>query len=302
VIATSKQQNADALIAEFASGKGDILIVKQMASLGLDIPALKLALHLSAVRTQGTFIQQIMRTATIWGLNKIAHLIIPADVTGEYLWTIFVEENGGMMKSSTSQLLSTEERDKQDSDNHSHFEVIRTENAKISNSYSTNERHDDNDYNEYASPMISLIPELQKYLTDNEIIQKGKMLQAFAGKSLKSLNQETPNQPVADITSERKTLRLQIDKLTSDLSSSKYSYATHKREWICEKKRLMNAAKSNNGISRKLPLEKIFNVNQLKGIKHYLENFKNNNINFVSKVNIKTDKNQADLDCLDSLS
>ena len=69
VIATSKIDGDPAqVIEEFAKGPhgGDILVVKMMASAGLDVDRLKVALDLSTVRTPVSFVQRVMRICTRW--------------------------------------------------------------------------------------------------------------------------------------------------------------------------------------------------------------------------------------------
>ena len=72
VIATTAVSDAAKLIEDFQQGTGDILIVKMMASVGLDIARLKVALDLSSVRTDGSFVQRVMRNRSLRGGNPTA--------------------------------------------------------------------------------------------------------------------------------------------------------------------------------------------------------------------------------------
>ena len=67
VIATSKVDgDPTKTIEAFVEGPrgGDVLVVKMMASAGLDVARLKVALDLSTVRTAVSFVQRVMRICT----------------------------------------------------------------------------------------------------------------------------------------------------------------------------------------------------------------------------------------------
>ena len=100
VIATTAVSDAAKLIEDFQQGTGDILIVKMMASVGLDIARLKVALDLSSVRTDGSFVQRVMRTATRWEPDGRAPVmnalyITPDDCLGEDLYQRLIHDQGG---------------------------------------------------------------------------------------------------------------------------------------------------------------------------------------------------------------
>ena len=119
-IATSGNDGNDAAvtIAEFAAGDGDILIVKRMASRGLDIDRLKICLDLSAVRTPAAFIQRLTRIATVWyhgnapypyDAVRTAIYITPDDCIGAALFERFIRDEGGEATSDDLQYVKTED-------------------------------------------------------------------------------------------------------------------------------------------------------------------------------------------------
>ena len=65
-IVVSSAPNAQDLLDGFADGLFDVVIVKQMAALGLDIDHLKVALDLSNTRARASFLQRVMRIGTRW--------------------------------------------------------------------------------------------------------------------------------------------------------------------------------------------------------------------------------------------
>ena len=105
VIATSTTSKAAENIADFANGRGDVLVVKQMAGIGLDVDRLKVCLDLSNIRQAGAFIQRLTRIATIWDRRQLtgreedvittADYITPDDIMGEGLFNRFVRDQGG---------------------------------------------------------------------------------------------------------------------------------------------------------------------------------------------------------------
>ena len=103
VIATSKIDGDPAhAIEEFAKGPrgGDVLVVKMMASAGLDIARLKVALDLSTVRTPVSFVQRIMRICTRWERDAgeavlRATYITPDECRGRALYNDLIYDLGG---------------------------------------------------------------------------------------------------------------------------------------------------------------------------------------------------------------
>lgn len=92
-------------IEGFAAGRGDILIVKQMASIGLDIERLKVVLDLSPVRTVGATIQRTNRATRIYHAIEVAHLIAPDDVLARANWTKYIEGQNGAATSADLELI-----------------------------------------------------------------------------------------------------------------------------------------------------------------------------------------------------
>ena len=96
-------QAAQARINLFAGGKGaDILIVKDMGGVGMDVPALKVGLNLSPVRTSTAGIQRMMRIGTIWPEPEpghetmfIARWVTPADIKSVQMFMESVHQRGG---------------------------------------------------------------------------------------------------------------------------------------------------------------------------------------------------------------
>lgn len=96
VVATSRVDGATGLVEAFAEGGvGDVLIVKQMAGLGLDVPRLKIGLDLSSVRQYAAYVQRMMRIATPYKQCMVASWICPAEILAEALFQRAVKNEGG---------------------------------------------------------------------------------------------------------------------------------------------------------------------------------------------------------------
>ncbi|MDQ3539715.1 MAG: hypothetical protein M3440_03425, partial [Chloroflexota bacterium] len=101
VIATSgeKEDGAKTLRTFCEDGKGDVLIVKQLAGQGQDSPRIKVVVDLSPMRSRNLWLQRIMRGARPYNGMFTFHLISPSDpiIFGEDegFFKTFVEEQGG---------------------------------------------------------------------------------------------------------------------------------------------------------------------------------------------------------------
>ena len=65
-VAVSDDPDSAEVLDRFATGEVDVLIVKRMASVGLDVNHLKVALDLSNIRSYAALFQRMMRIATRW--------------------------------------------------------------------------------------------------------------------------------------------------------------------------------------------------------------------------------------------
>ena len=113
VIATSKVDgDPTKTIEAFVEGPrgGDVLVVKMMASAGLDVARLKVALDLSTVRTAVSFVQRVMRICTRWERDEgepvlRATYITPDEFRGRELYNELIHDLGG----STSEVIRWDE-------------------------------------------------------------------------------------------------------------------------------------------------------------------------------------------------
>jgi superfamily II DNA or RNA helicase len=133
-ISTSKStEDSDEGIRRLKAGEVHILVVKQRASLGLDVEALKIILDLSPVRTVAAWIQRLMRCATVYGRFH-GILITPNDTLFQTLWRENIEENGGNMTSTDLEKVKEYEVDSTEDVDKPHFVVSGTSPADFGDS------------------------------------------------------------------------------------------------------------------------------------------------------------------------
>lgn len=77
------------------NGRGDVLIVKQMAGRGLDSPRIKVVLDLSSVRTVASVVQRIMRCATPYNGMTVGVVVTLADPMMTAIWKQQISDEGG---------------------------------------------------------------------------------------------------------------------------------------------------------------------------------------------------------------
>lgn len=117
--ATSADFGADT-IEKFAGtdkdgGEGDILIVKQMAGQGLDLPWVKVGLDLSPTRTYSMYIQRLFRPATPCGGALTCEWITPDDPMAVQFFKRAVTDQGGEARTTDLDLVDSYDKKRKDS-------------------------------------------------------------------------------------------------------------------------------------------------------------------------------------------
>lgn len=88
-------------IFEYRKGKVDILIVKMMGLVGLDVPPLKVQLYMGMPRNGPLALQALSRVLTVWSdmEGTAADMIMTKDPAMVELWQRMVTEQGGLSSS-----------------------------------------------------------------------------------------------------------------------------------------------------------------------------------------------------------
>lgn len=117
-IATSANGGKEAIESfagtDEAPGRGDVLIVKQMAGMGLDLPWVKTGLDLSATRTFAALVQRLFRPATPCGGAVACEWITPDDVISAAYFNRIVTDEGGEARASDLTVIDSHDKKRKD--------------------------------------------------------------------------------------------------------------------------------------------------------------------------------------------
>jgi len=129
---STSDEDEDDFLERFRKGEGDVLIVKQRASVGLDVERLKVGLDLSPVRTRAAFHQRLMRIATVYK-NFYGIYIAPDEPIGASLFADIVRDEGGEATVTDLEKVDETEVPRKDKTKE-HYAVNGTEDADFGDS------------------------------------------------------------------------------------------------------------------------------------------------------------------------
>lgn len=102
------------IIESFAGGMGDVLLVKQMAGMGLDLPWVKVGLDLSPTRTFPALVQRMFRPATPHEGAVACEWISVDDVVSAAYFQRAVTDQGGEATATDMALTDTYDKERKD--------------------------------------------------------------------------------------------------------------------------------------------------------------------------------------------
>ena len=280
VIATSSDAKADDTIYRFCNGQGDVLIVKQMGGVGLDVDRLKVCLDLSNIRTQTSFIQRLTRICTIWDRSKetgnpwdivkTATYVTPDDIVGEVLFNKFVRDEGGVATKEDTQhvmtLESSRDGDYRPPDTYEATGVIEPEAVQ------------DSDQLEVAGSTLptaervfNVFPELSNTRTTPGLIiglrEAGLDVDRPQTNGINTIDSVSESPPtVRNINEEFDELREDLNRLVGQLAQmtgGKYN-PKNPGSYVNARKEAFNKHKRIIGISTGVKLEEITDIEALK--------------------------------------
>lgn len=114
------EEKAAQIIEDFQLGKLDVLIVKGMGGVGLDVEHCKTLLDASTVRTVGNTTQRWLRVATRWEDMLHCTLILPDDRLTRSLYDQIIVANGGILTATSNIEILEEWEEPADPDNDEH--------------------------------------------------------------------------------------------------------------------------------------------------------------------------------------
>ena len=256
--ATSKDVDPDGVIRRFIRGEGDVLIVKFMGGVGLDIPRLKVCLDLSRVRTRAAFIQRLTRICTVWDptgkpedLITTADYISPADCFSAALFQALITDQGGDARELDTQDVRNEDADYPEQEPlPDYFQVTGTDRPESFED--SDKRSTPGEKLDFAQRMAEAFPEIANRRTKNEIVERAEAAGISEAEIPQSAYEpteiQTPAQPSPrsdangtgfhNLGDELKRKRGAVTQRVRKLTHKRLGpgFAPRDREWVAEVK------------------------------------------------------------------
>lgn len=176
IIATSKSDGKVEL-ESFGNGNGTVIIVKQMAALGIDISRMKVGVDLSPVRTKSALIQRMMRVATphpVPGLTKpilMCSWVTPADLLATAIYESVVTPIGQATLMDL-ELLRSYEKDREEPPEKPEYQPTNAYGVGANDTRGNKATESELDL--YARDILSLAPEIGAIISQAELVRRQK--------------------------------------------------------------------------------------------------------------------------------
>jgi hypothetical protein len=259
-VATLKNVDSDPdNLREFVDGNVDILVVKRMGVVGLDIGAIAGCTLLSTIRTGPTWSQFITRCATtIDGVDKIGHLIMPDDILNRQQFREVVEDQGGMAVVVHSvDISSTSVECEEASPQH---RAVTTSELAISGYSDTMKREFSGDMEE---KILWARRHMRLMLSDAEIarlISNGTISPPNESKA----EAKASGYQFVDCAKDASEIRQKLEKHSATYASARADYGEQKIAWVDERKAFWVKLKLRCGINPSIQNKSIRDLSKLK--------------------------------------
>ena len=256
-IATSADGEGKKILESFGSGNYDVAIVKQMASVGLDIASMKVGLDLSTIRTIPAMCQRDNRTTTKWGSFKYALKIGPADCLSAEIFRNFVSNEGGGKIITDLELRHAYEIEP-DSEDKPVLQVHGTIGAPFRD---TENNEAESKYHEDARRLFNMFPQLQ------ESVSRAQAVLTFREHGVSFTAPQAPDDDVVDVDSLLHPLRNEINTLSKAIVKTRiggYDGSADKKIQYGEcARQVMREAKINAGVDPNIELGDIRSIDDM---------------------------------------
>lgn len=111
IITSSSVDDGSDALQRFVGGRHDVVIVKQMAGMGLDVPRAKTGLDLSPTRTYASLVQRMMRPATPYQGILVSTWITPDDIQSKAIFKRIVSDEGGEASAAELEMILEYEKE-----------------------------------------------------------------------------------------------------------------------------------------------------------------------------------------------
>ncbi|MPZ13961.1 MAG: hypothetical protein GEU73_05990 [Chloroflexi bacterium] len=262
IIATSADEGKQRLEA-FADGVGDVLIVKQMASLGLDIPRLKVGLDLSPVRTQAAYVQRMMRIATPFAGIMHCEWICPDDVVGRALFEKLVRDEGGDARTNDVELTASYEKERDES---APAPIFGIGGIDLTDFLDSQLHQGKKDQWSVVQTLVTAFPDLIENHSLAELAERAALFGIVPAALV------TPDQQVQDTSVATQVLREQINDLANQLTANAIQPGFYDQKRYQEiRSEVFVRAYREAGVPRGVKLDQVTDILMLEGIKGSME-------------------------------
>jgi hypothetical protein len=255
-IVTGRTERAADRIKAFRRGEIDVLIVKMMGIVGLDVPPCKVLVWGSRLRDGPMAIQALSRVLTTWQ-GAYADMILPADCKMVDLYTRVVTDNGGEYRESK---LTLKEKTIEDIKERP---IWRFESPLI-DSYSDRLTHQRRGDYEIILQTIK-----RKYnthgLSDLQIIENFECGGFPVSEADKTEQEARVNHSgISDLDEELPDLQGQFGPAADAITHKYIDYGLDHDKWVAKNKELKSRAKDYCGVPQYISVPKIDDAALLK--------------------------------------
>ena len=233
------------------AGVGDVLIVKNMGTVGLDCPRIKTVVLLGTTRQLATWVQTILRGATTWGDVKYFTLVLTDDARNRENWDFIVTGQGGEATATDLHLVKEELVEREDippGPEPERPEVIGAEQTRTEDSHNDGAVEDDTDVHK-AIAKFPILRERMSFVEIKELLKAGAI-------DLTELETVQSTMGVVNTGANCEALRRDINTLANEITNARVVYnQANLPAWRMTRASVLNAAKDLAGIRRELGKE-----------------------------------------------
>jgi len=252
-------------------GVYDIIVVKMMGLVGLDVPRLKVLGLMSSLRNGPMLGQALSRPLTVWpGIEeKRGRVILLDDKKMQDAYEDLVTSQGGQFSKTTTVV---------DEEHEEESKKAPKKNGTTDNAYTSGHTNDmlmdiQGDHADYCNRVRKVRPGVTRGKTDSEII---KMMRSGEVKPLTKdekkpdcLDEKSPLAGVDDVDEALDQARELFSQHSKDFANYHWSYASEQGQWSHCRVEIQRQARIKAGIT--VPLAKEKDISRIKAANAYMQ-------------------------------
>lgn len=266
-VATLKNADSDPdNLKDFKKGCVDILVVKRMGVVGIDMDSIAGCTLLSTIRSGPTWSQFITRCATsIDGVHKVGQLVLPKDILNQNQFQAVVADHGGVAKVVETIELSSEEVE-HDPNEDTSKPFASTDNHAVAGYSDSMKMALDGDMEE---KILWVREHMQSQLSDIQIIQcirDGIINVPPLENKVKEEFGDEDDYIFIDANAQADEMHRRLNRMATQHANklADYSDPGQKGRWVVAKKQFWNEAKKGAGVNPNVANTSIRDKSKLK--------------------------------------